>query len=126
MNQDHVAQPTFDRVYSGLDGLPGIKSVKPSTVVSSLPIIGTTVTYVVQTIKTSDMGFTLFVQVVDAEGRARLVIPNKVCQAIYRQRQALTDRSTPQSRAATARKRARKAQKTARARKGAQNSPKVF
>ena len=64
-----------------------------------MPIIGTTQTYVVQTYRNEDGGFTIFLQMVDAEGRARFIIPPRVAQAIYRQRQSLTDKSTPASRA---------------------------
>lgn len=101
------AQTTFDRILAGYDGLPGFKKTKPSTVIAAIPIVGTVTTYVVQSLRTEDGGFTVFVQIMDAEGRARFVIPDKVAQALYRQRQSLTDRSTPTSRA----KRARKAQR---------------
>ena len=48
-------------------------------------------------------------------GLTRLVLPDKVAQAIYRQRAALTDRSTPESRRrkAAARERARKREEKA-------------
>ena len=111
MNDNQLAQPTFDRVLGTLDGLPGVSSTKPSTVQSILPFIGAGATHVVQTYKDKEQGFMIFIQIVDAEGRARFVLPDKVCQAIYRQRQSLTDRSTPASRARRARKRQRERQR---------------
>ena len=109
---EQTAQPTFDRIFGKLDGLG--KSTKPSTVQTTTPIVGGVSTWIVQTMKTED-GFTVFVQMVDAEGRARFVLPDKVSQAIYRQRQSLTDRSTPQSRARKARSNARKRTRAAKA-----------
>ena len=107
----------FDRIHSSLNGLPDTKMTRPSTLLDQLPIIGDTTTYVVQTHRAKDEGFTIFLQVVDAEGRERFVIPPKVAAAIYRQRQSLTDRSTPESRKRKADARARakkKAEKVAR------------
>lgn len=118
------AQPTvepvvnamsFDRVLDGVHGLPGYKSTKPSTVIDKIPILAVTTSYIVQTYKTADNGFMIFMQIVDAEGRARFIVPNKVAQAIYRQRQSLADRSTPGSRARKAKARERERQRKARA-----------
>ena len=97
------AQTTFDRILAGYDGLPGFKKTKPATVITAIPIVGVVTSYIVQTMRT-DAGFTIFVQIMDAEGRARFVLTDKVAAALYRQRQSLTDRSTPQSRAKQARK----------------------
>jgi len=97
-------QATFDRILGGLAHDPGVKRARPTTVITTLPIVGTTTTYVVQTHRTEEGEYIVFLQVVDAEGRERFVIPNRVAQALYRQRQALTDRSTPASRAARQRK----------------------
>lgn len=106
MNSDR-----FDRIIGDLSGLPDVKMTRPSTQIDSLPLVGTTVTYVVQTARL-EKGYAIFVQVVDADGRTRFVIPPKVAAAIYRQRQALADRSTPASRA---RKTASKARAKAKA-----------
>ena len=111
---DNQAQPTFDRVLGCIDGMPDVQSTKPSTVMSVLPFVGAVVTYVVQTYRTKDQGFMVFLQTVDAEGRARFLIPDKVAQAIYRQRQSLTDRSTPASRARQQRKRERERRRVAK------------
>lgn len=99
----------FDRVLGTYSGLPGVRQTRPTTVMQTVPIINETTTAVVQTLKTEDNGFLVFLQIVDATGHMRIVIPDKVANAIYRQRAALTDRSTPESRRrkAAARKRAK-------------------
>ncbi|KKK68445.1 hypothetical protein LCGC14_2943990, partial [marine sediment metagenome] len=89
----------FDRVRTGLEGLPGIKMTRPATVIDAVPIIQENVTYVMETWRTEASGFLMFLQIVDSDGRARFILPNRVLQAIYRQRDRLTDRSTPESRA---------------------------
>lgn len=117
--QDYQASPTFDRIMGLIVGLPDTKLSRPSTVLTVMPLVGASVTYVVQTHKAKE-GFTVFLQMVDAEGRARFVIPPKVADAIYRQRQSLADRSTPESRARQRRRqereKARKAKVLRRAR----------
>jgi hypothetical protein len=79
----------FDRLLGTIDGLPDFQKSRPSTVTTVMPIIGNSQTYVVQTYKERDGGFTVFLQMVDAEGRARIAIPPKVAAAIYRQRDSL-------------------------------------
>jgi hypothetical protein len=83
----------FDRLLGQIDGLPDVSKAKPSTVMTVMPIIGVSQTYVVQTYKDRDEGFFVFLQVVDGEGRARLAIPPKVAAAIYRQRESLVKRA---------------------------------
>ena len=79
----------FDRLLGTIDGLPDFAKSRPSTVTTVMPILGNAQTYVVQTYKERDGGFTVFLQMVDAEGRARIAIPPKVTAAIYRQRDSL-------------------------------------
>jgi hypothetical protein len=79
----------FDRIIGQIDGLPGVSKARPTSVTTVMPIIGISQTYVVQTYKDDEEGFFVFLQMVDAEGRARIAIPPKVAQAIYRQRDAL-------------------------------------
>jgi len=88
MTDETPRRDAFDRIIGAIDGLPGVSKARPSTVTTVLPIVGNAQTYVVQTYKGDD-GFYLFLQMVDAEGRARVAIPPKVAEAIYRQRDAL-------------------------------------
>lgn len=82
----------FDRAIGLIDGLPGVHKARPSTVTSVEPMLGDSQTYVVQTYKTED-GFFGFVQSIDRRGGARFVLPPKVMNAIYRQRDALVKKS---------------------------------
>ncbi len=95
----------FDRIYGALEGLPGHRMTRPSTVMDSLPIVGNVTTYVVQSVRHEE-GVLTFLQIVDDDGRARLILPDKVSAAIAGQRERLFDRSTPDSRARKARQRA--------------------
>ena len=88
MEQEPRRRDIFDRIIGAIDGLPGVRKSRASTVTEILPILGNSQTHVVQTYKGDD-GFYVFVQTVDAEGRARVVLPPKVAAAIYRQRDAL-------------------------------------
>ena len=98
------AQSTFDRFHGMVDGMPGVVTTKPSAIKTSLPIVGGVTIATVQTFKSPEFGFAITVTLVDADGQAyNHILPNKVALAIYRQRQSLTDRSTPQSRARKAR-----------------------
>lgn len=79
----------FDRVIGSLHGLPDVRNTRPSTVTTVMPILGSVQTFVVQTYR-DDRGDTIALQMVDAEGRARIIIPPAVSHAIARQRDALT------------------------------------
>lgn len=89
MTEDTRVRDAFDRLLGAIDGLPDVVKSKPSTITTVLPIIGNVQTYVVQTYRDKDEGSYIAVQMVDAEGRARIVLPPKVAAAIYRQREAL-------------------------------------
>jgi hypothetical protein len=78
----------FDRIIGTIDGLPDVRKSRPSTVTTVMPMIGNAQTYVVQTYAGEDGNF-IFLQMVDAEGRARIAIPPKVAAAIYRQAESL-------------------------------------
>lgn len=86
MDQPESTRDTFDRIVGAIDGT--CPKSKPSTVVDVQPIVGNSQTYIVQTYKT-DFGMVSFVQMVDAQGRARIVLPPKVTAALYRQRESL-------------------------------------
>src|SRR5262245_45373602 len=91
--------PDFDRMLSQMTGLPDSKLAKPRTILDIYPMVyERNVTFVVQTHRGKETGFTIFLQIVDAQGSRRVVIPSKVADAIYSQRAALVDRSTPESR----------------------------
>jgi hypothetical protein len=87
----------FDRLIGTIDGLPNVTKSRPSTVTTVLPLIGLSQTFVVQSYKDADEGFYVFLQMVDAEGRARIALPPKVTAAIYRQQDALIRRSRRQA-----------------------------
>jgi len=119
-------QQRFDRIMGTLTGLPGVRMTRPSTVLSAVPIINEVTTAVVQTYRSEDDGFLIFLQIVDANGHDRIVIPDRVAQAIYRQRAALVDRSTAESRkrATAKRDRARaRAEKADRSRRWRETHP---
>lgn len=119
MTDEIGQQAQFDRVLGTLDGLPGVRTTRPATVMQTIPILNRTTTAVVQTMRTEDDGVLIFLQVVRGDETIRLVLPDKVAQAIYRQRSALFDRSTPESRA---RRRAAKEREQKRADKAARSA----
>jgi hypothetical protein len=92
-DQGNVHADNFDRVIGGLHGLPEHEFSRPSTVTSVLPMVGRSQTYVVQTCRMPGGGYVGFLQMVDAEGRARIAIPEKVMAALYRQREQLVKRA---------------------------------
>ena len=70
-------------------------AIKSRTTVSDSPpfIPDARETYVVESVK-ADSGTYIFLEVIDAQGQAhRLVLPPKVSQALYRQRDSLAQRS---------------------------------
>ena len=90
----------FDLAFGALEGRPGVTMTRPTTVVSTLPIVGTAQTFIVQTVRSKDETnekaqpqFTTFIQYVDAESVARLVVPPPVTEVIARQREALAGRA---------------------------------
>lgn len=92
----------YDRVIGSIDGLPDVNKTRPSTISTVLPMLGNAQTFVVQTYRQREAGDTIFLQVIDAEGSDRMVIPAKVADAIARQRDALTRMSRRQAARATA------------------------
>lgn len=84
---------TFDRLLGGLEGLPDVVATKASTVRTLVPILGSAQTWIVQTYRQKDLGDTVFLECVHADGSFRLAIPPKVTEVIARQRDQLTDKS---------------------------------
>lgn len=80
----------FDRLMGALVGLPDVTKSKPSTIVTSSPLIGEAQTFIVQTFRQREVGDTIFLQYMDAEGSKRIAIPPEAADAIARQRDALT------------------------------------
>ncbi len=108
------AQTTFDRFHANAEGMPDVKHTKPTSIKSAMPLVGNVQDVMVQTYKSEEFGFAIAVTVVNAEGTVRLVLQNKVALAIYRQRQSLTDRSTPESRARRTKSREAQRKRTAK------------
>lgn len=80
----------FDRMLGALHGLPDVTTSKASTIRSLSPLIGAAQTFIVQTYRQREVGDTVFLECVSADGSFRLAIPPKVAEAIARQREALT------------------------------------
>lgn len=101
---DTVMPDAYDRLLGALDGLPGVLSTKPATVQQVTPLLGTSQTFIVRTVRqqertTDDAGketaatpqFTVFLEHVSRElGHVRLALPPRVAELIARQRDALT------------------------------------
>ena len=83
----------FDRMLGALHGLPDVLKTKPTTIQSVVPLLGTSATYIVQTYRRKDekddYAFTAFLQIADGSGLTRVVLPDKVIDAVVMQRYAL-------------------------------------
>src|SRR5262245_14328139 len=115
LSNTSITASAVNRIHAMAE-LPGAKSTRPSTILDR-GFTGLERTFIVQSVKTPE-GFGIFLQVADADGTTQLILPDGVAQAIYRQRTALTDRSTPASRArkrATADRKKRREAKVRRA-----------
>jgi hypothetical protein len=93
----------YDRLLGALDGLPGVLSTKPSTVQQITPILGTSQTFIVRTVRQQERTldskkesaapaeFMVFLEHASRErGLIRIVLPPRVTDLISRQRDALT------------------------------------
>ena len=95
MREDRM--DVIDRWLAEIDGLPGVRKSRPSTVTTNDGLM--TVTHVVQTFNIdskvgwADAGNYALVQTVSAEGSTRVLLPPKVTNALYRQRASLVRRS---------------------------------
>lgn len=85
---DDTPRDVYDKAIGLIDGTPGTRKARPSTVVSVEPMLGDSETYVVQTYKTED-GFYGFIQKINRAGGARFVLPPKAMAALFRQKDAL-------------------------------------
>lgn len=93
MSDENLQRDTFDRILGTLHGLPDVDNTRPAAISDVLPIIGRSQTYVIRTYRTREGRFAIFLELVDAEGRSRIVVPDKVAAAIYRQRELLVKRA---------------------------------
>jgi len=80
----------FDRVRGGLEQV-GMKT-KATTIRNADFLVGNVQSYIVETIR-HDGGDTIFVEVANKDGNTRVVLPPKVADTIFRQRNALTKRT---------------------------------
>lgn len=78
----------FDKMLSGLIGLPNGAHTKPA-VVQDIDFYGNATTYIVQTVRT-DESVTAFVTQVGAQGSMRTILPSAVLAVIDRQRESIT------------------------------------
>ena len=86
---EESTRSNFDRILSGLHGLPDVTHTQPSTI-RTVDFIGTSQTFIICTYRMREQGDTIFLEIVSAEGSTRVVLPPQVADAIARQRDALT------------------------------------
>jgi hypothetical protein len=111
MNDDTTkAFDTYDRQIGALKGLPDVIEVKLSTVRVSIPLLGLSQTFIVQTIRQREVGDHVFLETVSRDGAIRLVLPPQVADAIARQRDALTAKSRSKAAKALAQERKERGQ----------------
>ena len=78
----------FERVRDSLWGEPGFQR-RNSTIISKTFSVIPQGTWIVETIKTDDK-LAIFLQAINVEGSQRIVLPQKVCKAIYNQHEKIT------------------------------------
>jgi hypothetical protein len=78
----------FDKLLSGMIGLPNGAHTKPA-VVQAIDFYGNATSYIIQTVRT-DENITAFVTQVNAQGAARTILPSAVLAVIDRQRESIT------------------------------------
>ena len=85
------ASPTIDRVRGAIDGTPGFTR-RQSAIKEILPIVGTTSTMVIETVRT-DAGWHGFVEAMTPEGQVRLFLPDKAMRALYAHRDSIVKKA---------------------------------
>lgn len=90
---DETRIDDFDRQLGQLEGLPDTLHTRPSTIRTTVPLIGSSQTFILQTVRQAERGDTVFLEYVDRSGSTRIVLPPAVTAAIARQRDTLTDKS---------------------------------
>lgn len=114
-----TSRTSYDRMLEMFLQLPDTKTTRPATHMTVMPIVGDVRTFVVRSSKSAEYGFALFLEIAGPDGLTRIALPNKVVEAIYRQHDALVDRSTPASRAKRAAAAKRRKEREAKAAKKA-------
>ena len=87
-NSDSSFLDKFERARESMWGQPGFQR-RNSTVISSGWVFLPQGTWIIETIKTNE-SLAIFLQVIDKDGGQRIVLPQKVCEAIYRQSISIT------------------------------------
>lgn len=80
----------FDRRRAVLLQQPAVTETRPSIHRVDEDLLGTTRTFIVQTVRQAELGDTIFLECFGRGMQARLVLPPKVAEAIARQRDALS------------------------------------
>jgi hypothetical protein len=110
-----TSRSSYDRMLEMFLQLPDTKTTRPATHMTVMPIVGDVRTFVVRSSRSAEYGFALFLEIAGPDGLTRIALPNKVVEAIYRQHDALVDRSTPASRARKAASTKRRKEREAKA-----------
>ena len=87
LNEDSLLD-RFEKVRDTLWGQPGFQR-RNSTIISSGFSLIPQSTWIVETIKTDD-ALAIFLQSIDKDGGQRIVLPRRVCEAIYNQHERIT------------------------------------
>jgi len=88
-DRQYKQRDPFDVLAGNLHDLPTVSTVKPTTIMGVVPLLGDVQTVIVETKREAEHGDYIFLQVVDARGAVRIVLPPKAADAIARQRDAL-------------------------------------
>ena len=91
MQDDDRTISDYDRKVGELKGLPDTVHSKPTTIQTTVPIIGTPQSWIVKTVRQKEVGDHIFLERLTEEGFFRVFLPPKVCAAIHRQSDSLTE-----------------------------------
>lgn len=83
----------YDRVARALRGLPDVVNTKPSTVTVLSPVLELAQTWIIETVRQTEKGDTIFLQYLGSSGSVRIVVPPAVADLIARQRDALATKN---------------------------------
>jgi len=81
---------TFDRMLGNLKDLPDVVHTQPTTLQTTVPILGHQQTIIVRTYRQATVGDFIFVETMGREGAFRFVLTPDAANAIARQRDSLT------------------------------------